>query len=300
MTEWKSDSINAGLRPKTCRGRIAQQLVVSAHLETLQVAPTQHPVNENNNAHYFVGYHRSVFPDRLPDDPGARYAPECRQGQGAASVKICAAGEIADRNYSVTIRRVETFAQGPAARLTDSQGDAVSLRNADFVDASGACKMLQFAARPGAFAVTELRESYASLYPVIGTPTMMLTAAIVAADKKDDFVSFTNASGHLTKDAPTFEIRDGQVSRLGTIIFNGRFVFQQMPVVDKTGYWDGQTTETLQSPKLSIEYQAPVVNEPNNDAPIVGSISGTNTQTLTSLLGREIVLEEPPAVVLPQ
>ncbi len=222
------------------------------------------------------------------------------KGQGVASVKLCVTGDVPDRFYSATIRGVETVAAAPAASQSDSRSETISYRRYNFLEEGRACRMWQFAARPGLFAVTELRESYTSPYPVIGTPTMMLTAAIVAADKKDDFVSFTNASGHLTKDAPTFEIREGQVSRLGTIVFNGRFVFRQVPVIDSSGYWDGQTTEAHQEPKLSVEYQAPAENEPDNGAPIVGNITGMSIQTLVPLLGKEIILEEPPKTVLPQ
>ncbi|WP_193183723.1 hypothetical protein [Nisaea sediminum] len=220
-------------------------------------------------------------------------------GEGAASIKLCREGEVFDRLYTVTISKVENGSGMPAVSSVpgDSRAETATYEDATSLKDGYACHMWQFAAAPGTYTIHELKESFRTgqafgIYGLVGT-------AMIVASKKNDTVSFATASGHLGPNAPTFEIRDGEVSRLGTLTFHGRFVYLQIPVRDKTGYWDGQSTDVVQEPRLSVKCEAPVPGGLDDSAPIVGNVNGTTLQTLTSLVGREIVLEEPVQPELP-
>lgn len=220
-------------------------------------------------------------------------------GEGAASFKLCREGDVVDRNYLLAVSKVEDVA---GARMIssapdDSRARAISFQNATVLKDGRACHMWQFAAIPGTYVISTLQERYR---PGPAFSLLQLTTqAVISASKRTDTVRFSDSSGRLEERAPTFEIRNGEISRLGTIIFNGQLVTFQVPVRDKTGYWDGQTTDIVHEPRISVVYEAPGPGEPDNGAPIVGNVSGTTLQTLFPLVGREIVLEEPVQPELP-
>ncbi|MBO6560936.1 MAG: hypothetical protein JJ959_10380 [Nisaea sp.] len=214
-------------------------------------------------------------------------------GEGAVSLKLCREGDVVDRNYLVAVSKVEDGSGTPviSAAPGDSRARGISFQNATFLRDGRACHMWQFAATPGIYVISAIEERYR---PGPAFSLLELTTqTVIAASKRTDTVRFADSSGRLVERAPTFDIRNGEVSRLGTLIFNGQLVTFQVPVRDKTGYWDGQTSDIVHEPRISALYEAPVPGETDNGAPIVGNVSGMTLQTLAPLVGREIVLEEP-------
>ena len=214
-------------------------------------------------------------------------------GEGAASFKLCRSGEVIDRLYLVTVSKIDSSSGMPmvSSALRDSRAQPVSFKNATFLKDGRACHMWRFAAEPGTYMISGLQERFrpGPAIDVIG----LMTQAVIATSKKTDTVRFSDRSDRVEEGAPTFEIREGEVSSLGTITFDGSFVHFHVPVRDHTGFWDGQSTDVVQEPKLTVSYLPPVEGESDNGAPITGNVNRTTYQTLAPLVGREIVLEEP-------
>ncbi|UUX51584.1 hypothetical protein NUH88_07760 [Nisaea acidiphila] len=227
-----------------------------------------------------------------------------QKGNGGATLNVCVGDFAFDHIFTLTIERVADASNerdlDPSGAWTQtfvvSSVTAPNKHPGSMFEPGMSCKFWDFEAAPGTYAITRLRERYYDPYPRGGLLYVVLKAA-AAAVRDDDEIVFLNEHNSLKSDAPVFDIRNGEVSDLGTLIFVGERTFREHPVKDPNGYWDGQTTEQVEDRRVLVRYEMPgatasdsVFRDPN------GKTHPLTPQSLTVLENITLILEDFPEV----
>ena len=229
-----------------------------------------------------------------------------QNGYGGGLLQLCFSHFSANRYITITLQKIAANASmldyGPAAFRLEK-----TLRLHETRDVSGGaffpkdrrhCAFWQIQAPAGEYAIVKVGERLSAagssggslLGAALGA---VITAAIIASAKNDEVV-FVRADGSLKNDTPTFAIRPGETTHLGTIMYDGEQQPREQPRLDNHGYWDGLNTDTVKVTRLILAY-FPAGSVPDTTKAIAGKYEANlPRQTISNLIGRTIIIEDFP------
>lgn len=210
-------------------------------------------------------------------------------GNGAGSLKICFAMEQPGVLLGVSIDRItddgkatnlEPYLAAPITTLFDG-------RNAEYFKSGNPCKVWRFQSAPGRFAVRDIR--WKSIMATVIYSGGHVTR--IPPDPKIYVTRFVDSRGAITSKTPTFEIREGEVTRLGTITFKQRDGYRDEHDKERDpGAPGAEDSNILLTVTYLIEYLTPDLDFPGEDPLITGNVQGYSNQLLDPFFARDIVL----------
>lgn len=211
------------------------------------------------------------------------------KGNGAVSIKICFDGPYRGILLSPAIQKVDPEKNRIARSAATAKlfREDVNPAAATFFEKGEPCRMWQFQAAPGLYALTEVGYKITARPTTLGIPALMLVEALKNPNYGIQLARFVDELGHVIDKTPIFKVNDGVITRLGSLTYRQHYGSIQVPVKDSSGNWDGQTTDIVPNITHYLDYQAPRPDEPDNGAPITGNVSDNSLQPLTPLIGKE-------------
>lgn len=232
-----------------------------------------------------------------------------KDGFGSGLLQLCFGLNSAGRDFTLTAQEIDPasrmLAFGPASHRLEK-----TLRLHETRDVNGGaflakdrrhCTFWQFEAPAGEYAIVKVGERLSTAGSAGGSLLGAAIAVAIIATAKNDEVVFVRADGSLKNDTPTFEIRPGETTHLGTIMYDGEQEPREQPRLDPNGYWDGQSTDTVDVTRLILAY-FPAGSVPDTTKAIAGKYEASlPRQTISHLTGRTVIIEDfPEATPLPQ
>ncbi len=236
---------------------------------------------------------QTTIPDRkpIPIQP-----LNVAKSNGAVSLKLCFGKPFVATLLSTSVHRISPKQNRIARSAIEGKHfrSVLSLEDMTFAERGRACKMWQFQTRPGIYAITEVGSK------IKGASSADLSLGLRLIYNPENkwshgfrLTRFVDEFGAVQENTPIFEVRDGEITRLGTLTFDTHEGFRHVPIKDSAGNWDGVTTNMVADNTEFLKYEEPSPTEPDNGAPIAGHVSRVSLQPLVSLTGRETLLIQP-------
>ncbi|WP_193183721.1 hypothetical protein [Nisaea sediminum] len=231
--------------------------------------------------------------------------------EGGALLQLCFGDYSQDRAFDLALGKIDPatgrLANEPPGHRIEKTLELRETQTVAFAIASyrRECMFWQFSATAGKYAFTKFGERLDGRGQQVSTSPLAeglgsLLGAIIRKTAKNDTIVFVGSDGTVTDDTPTFEIKAGETTHLGTIVFIGEKKSRQHPVADKDGYWDGVTTETVRDLRLIVRYHPAGTGEIDTKAITGPYESRLPRQTISALVGRDLLLEDFPAIENPE
>ncbi|WP_193183719.1 hypothetical protein [Nisaea sediminum] len=226
-------------------------------------------------------------------EPAPAQSIRVSDGNGAVSLNLCFFTDAPGTPFSVQVHRVSDDGSRIVRDLTVAPEIRTEFdsRNFEFYESGKPCRTWRFQAPPGRYAVGSVgwRSTVSYMYMSHGRVTK-----IQPPDRTNYITSLLRQREYIAKHTPIFEIRKGEVTRLGSMTFAQRTGRIERPVENNTGTNNDSSTDIFLTLRNVIEYRAPAPDLSANDPHITGNVTGANNQTLETLVGRDIKLGPGP------